>query len=75
MKYKMNIYNMEQIFSIQNKDTNSASYTINRITHRVEASGHMDMIVKYYLRPEALNPPSAGIMLWASAFDDYFQGT
>ena len=27
MKYRMNIYNMEQIFNIQNKDTNGASYT------------------------------------------------
>ena len=26
MKYRMNMYNVEQIFSIQNKDTNGASY-------------------------------------------------
>ena len=26
MKYRMNIYNVEQIFSIQNIDTNGASY-------------------------------------------------
>ena len=28
------------------------------------------MIVKHFLRPEALNPPSPGTILWASAFDD-----
>ena len=26
MKYRRNIYNVEQIFSVQNKDTNAASY-------------------------------------------------
>ena len=42
---------------------------------RSTCPGHMDMIVRHFLRPEALNPPSLGTILWASTFDDYFQGT